>query len=123
MSEFYLCRYEVVPGLSSKMVVLEGDLKPHKVACVGDTQQSNNDGKKNRAIINIPAAPKLCKPFQLRVIDLHVLYPRRKELESKIRVSVAKSFTGKDAAECNIVNRFLKFGKQKEYTIFFNVVL
>lgn len=103
-------RFELVPGLTSKSVTPDGETRTRSVCCIGDTQKESTDGKKNRATLCLPASPRLTKPFTLRLIDWHLLMPNRAQIESKIRVSVARNLSGKDAAECQIVSRTLKLG-------------
>lgn len=106
-----LSRFELVPGLAPKMVTPDEEARTRSLCCIGDTQKEGGvDNKKNRGVLCLPASPRVAKPFLLRIIDWHLLMPNRAQVESKIRVSVARNLSGKDAAECQIVARTLKIG-------------
>jgi hypothetical protein len=105
-------RFDLVAGLIPKTVTLIGDPRPQTIPCIGDSQLPVDErSKKNRQIVVIPATPKVSKVFSLRISDLQLILPKRIEIESKIRVNVARNLTGKDASECQIVSRFLKVGE------------
>ncbi len=109
----------MVAGLVAKTITPDGEIKPQSVACIGDSQLPVDYNTKNRQILIVPAAPKLVKQFSLRVVDLQLIFPKRAEIESKIRVNVAHNLTGRDAAECQIAARYLKIGTEALIFVFF----
>lgn len=100
----------MVPGLAPKTVTPDDETRVRSLCCIGDTQLEGADNGKNRAVLCLPASPRVTKPFSLRLVDWHLLIPNRAQIESKIRVNVARNLSGKDAAECQIVSRKLKIG-------------
>lgn len=110
-------RHDVVAGLVPRSVTLENSLSPEEVACIGDSQTVLSD-KRNKVIVMVPTAPKVCRPMTLRVTDWHILIPKRLELEAKLRTSMARSLAGKEgAAEFKIVSRLLKIGEAVSYPV------
>lgn len=110
-----LCRYDVLPGLVQKSVVLPGETLPAQLSCLGE--EDRLDTVTGALVVGIPShhiSTRASLTLQLDSVALYV--PNRLVLEANIRVHVGKIFSVESAAVV-IRRRILKIGKYLSISI------
>lgn len=99
-------RFDVIPGLLSKVVTLPQEVVSKSIPCIGDSEILID--KKGMCVV--PCAPKLSRTLRTSVIDLQVLIPDREKYEGKARVQVTRQIESIDPSKATIVCRKLRIG-------------
>lgn len=94
-------------GLAPKTITLPKELRPRKLACIGDKEE--RDGKHGFHLA--PNVPETLSSLSLRVIDWQLRIPERTSYESRVRAQTTRHIHPTDASKSKILSRRLKICK------------
>lgn len=101
-------RFEVIPGLKPKEVILPGTTKKKSVPCLGADELVN---EKSGSVV-LPAKASVEIPTTLRFSTFEVIIEDRLTLETSLLKTIEKKISGnQQTASSKISRRFLKIGQ------------
>lgn len=106
-------RFEVVPGLVAKEVMLPNSTTSTSIACIGEEQYNLS----KKGVVVVPSRPVVAMPLSLKVEECYFYIPDRIAVETRMRNAVLKSLGLGTNNEIRILSRTLKIGNLLTFSI------
>eukprot|EP01041_Mallomonas_annulata_P001319 gene1319-2541_t len=120
LKELAGCKLQIKLYLNKKLLraqrlISENEIigSPRKIACIGEAEIHRD----RRGIIYEPARPSVRPPMTLKVIDWQLQIPDRLKMETRMRISVAKSVSVIETTNALVLSRTLKIGLHNGHTV------
>lgn len=107
-------KFDVIPGLESKIVAPAGRTRSSEMSCIGDEEVVNS---KTHSVFCIPANPQIVLPQYLDLQDFDVLMPMREKFEERIRLGVARNLCDYERVDATITARTLRVGLHNGHAV------
>lgn len=112
-----LTRFDVIPGVLRKSVMLPDATESRHLSCIGDEEHIVNAVRgSGGGVFVIPTNPSVAVPLALKLSNCRVHFPDRSALDTKIRNALARSMAvsiGDQSSDVQVLSRSLKIGKYK----------
>lgn len=90
-----------------RAVAPPGSTQKRMVSCIGDEELMDD----RHGVLCLPATPRLCTPFALKMGNLQLYMPNRRSVEIKMLEEYASLLQLKDASKVMVVSRKLRIGE------------
>jgi Ca2+-binding EF-hand superfamily protein len=107
-------KFDVIPGLESKIVAPAGTTRSCDIACIGDEEVVNS---KTHAVFCIPTNPHIILPQFLDIQDFDVFIPSREKFEQRVMAGVVRNLSDYDRVDATITARTLRIGLHNGHAV------